>query len=230
MASSVVCHRCSKVLRRLRPSARAGIRQVLRFAGLDMRQARQMRPRSRARVSGRFYTFSVTLTGRGLNAWRASRSKIASTRSQPVRIRIACRAPGASDHQRRAVTIDPDNDKNPVIALREIADKTVPPDDLREGLIHSIQKNVEVDEPEAAAAPTLPRTAVRPRPRRPSQRSRRRRDHRRAAAARHGKPDADRAVVQRRLRRRRRSGRRLTAAGRRAGRLVTASCALLKPA
>lgn len=54
------------------------------------------------------------------------------------------------------VTVDPDNDKNPVISLREIADKTVPPDDLREGLIHSIQKNVEVDEPEKAAAPSLP--------------------------------------------------------------------------
>jgi len=54
------------------------------------------------------------------------------------------------------ITIEPDNDKNPVIALREIADKTIPPGDLREGLIHSIQRNVEVDEPEAAAAPTLP--------------------------------------------------------------------------
>lgn len=54
------------------------------------------------------------------------------------------------------VTVDPDNDKNPVISLREIAEQTVPPDDLREGLIHSIQKNVEVDEPEAAAAPSLP--------------------------------------------------------------------------
>ncbi len=53
------------------------------------------------------------------------------------------------------ITIDADNDKNPVVALREIADKTLPPDDLREGLIHSIQKNVEVDEPEAAAAPTM---------------------------------------------------------------------------
>ena len=59
------------------------------------------------------------------------------------------------------VTVDPDNDKNPVIALREIADKTIPPDDMREGLIHSIQKNVEVDEPEeggradaAAGAPS----------------------------------------------------------------------------
>ena len=55
-----------------------------------------------------------------------------------------------------AVTVEPDNDKNPVIALREIAEKTLPPDDMREGLIHSIQKNVEVDEPEAAAAPLLP--------------------------------------------------------------------------
>ena len=48
-----------------------------------------------------------------------------------------------------AITIDPENDKNPVIALREIAERTVPPEDMRESLIHSIQKNVEVDEPEA---------------------------------------------------------------------------------
>ncbi len=54
-----------------------------------------------------------------------------------------------------AVAIDPDDDKNPVISLREIADKSVPADDLRESLIHSIQKNVEVDEPEAGAAPVL---------------------------------------------------------------------------
>lgn len=55
-----------------------------------------------------------------------------------------------------AITVDPDNDKNPVIALREIAELTIPPDDMRENLIHSIQKNVEVDEPEAVAAPLLP--------------------------------------------------------------------------
>ena len=54
------------------------------------------------------------------------------------------------------VTVEPENDKNPVIALREIAEKTVAPDDMREGLIHSIQKNVEVDEPEPGAAPMLP--------------------------------------------------------------------------
>jgi DNA-directed RNA polymerase subunit omega len=54
-----------------------------------------------------------------------------------------------------AMTVDPENDKNPVVALREIAAKTVPADDLREGLIHSIQKNVEVDEPEEGAAPRM---------------------------------------------------------------------------
>ena len=53
------------------------------------------------------------------------------------------------------ITVDKENDKNPVIALREIADETIAPDDMREGLIHSIQKNVEVDEPEEDAAPVL---------------------------------------------------------------------------
>ncbi len=47
-----------------------------------------------------------------------------------------------------ALTIARDNDKNPVVALREIADETVSPDDLKEDLIHSLQKYVEVDEPE----------------------------------------------------------------------------------
>jgi DNA-directed RNA polymerase subunit omega len=54
-----------------------------------------------------------------------------------------------------AITVEPENDKNPVIALREIAEQTIAADDMREGLIHSIQKNVEVDEPETAAAPVL---------------------------------------------------------------------------
>jgi DNA-directed RNA polymerase subunit omega len=49
------------------------------------------------------------------------------------------------------ITIDRDKDKNPVVALREIADETLSPDDLKEDLIHSLQKHVEVDEPEAAA-------------------------------------------------------------------------------
>jgi DNA-directed RNA polymerase subunit omega len=40
-------------------------------------------------------------------------------------------------------------------ALREIDEQTVSADDIRESLIHSIQKNVEVDEPEAGSAPLL---------------------------------------------------------------------------
>jgi DNA-directed RNA polymerase subunit omega len=48
-----------------------------------------------------------------------------------------------------AITVDRDNDKNPVVALREIAEETLSPGDLKEDLIHSLQKHVEVDEPEA---------------------------------------------------------------------------------
>ena len=51
------------------------------------------------------------------------------------------------------VTVPADNDKNPVIALREIAEKTISSADMREGLIHSIQKEVELDEPEESATP-----------------------------------------------------------------------------
>src|ERR687898_223555 len=46
------------------------------------------------------------------------------------------------------ITVPRDNDKNPVVALREIAEETLSPDDLKEDLIHSLQKHVEVDEPE----------------------------------------------------------------------------------
>src|SRR6202048_421145 len=53
------------------------------------------------------------------------------------------------------ITVDRDNDKNPVVALREIADETVSPGDLKEDLIHSLQKYVEVDEPESEAVPLL---------------------------------------------------------------------------
>ncbi|TWG94692.1 DNA-directed RNA polymerase subunit omega [Mesorhizobium sp. J18] len=49
------------------------------------------------------------------------------------------------------ITVDRDNDKNPVVALREIADETLSPGDLKEDLIHSLQKHVEVDEPEPEA-------------------------------------------------------------------------------
>jgi DNA-directed RNA polymerase subunit omega len=53
------------------------------------------------------------------------------------------------------ITIDRDNDKNPVVALREIAEKTISPEDLQEDLIHSLQKYVEVDEPEAETVPLI---------------------------------------------------------------------------
>ena len=49
------------------------------------------------------------------------------------------------------ITLPRDNDKNPVVALREIADEMLSPDDLKEDLIHSLQKHVEVDEPEPEA-------------------------------------------------------------------------------
>ncbi|MGG7568374.1 DNA-directed RNA polymerase subunit omega [Rhodovulum sp. DZ06] len=47
-----------------------------------------------------------------------------------------------------AITVDRDNDKNPVVALREIADEMLSPDDLRESAIESHQRQIEVDEPE----------------------------------------------------------------------------------
>ncbi|MBP6819869.1 MAG: DNA-directed RNA polymerase subunit omega [Ferrovibrio sp.] len=46
------------------------------------------------------------------------------------------------------LTVDRDNDKNPVVALREIADETVDIETLRQRMIGGMQKHVEVDEPE----------------------------------------------------------------------------------
>jgi DNA-directed RNA polymerase subunit omega len=46
------------------------------------------------------------------------------------------------------LTLDRDNDKNPVCALREIADVTVSLDGLQNALIKGMQKHVEIDEPE----------------------------------------------------------------------------------
>ena len=66
-----------------------------------------------------------------------------------------------ASHRARAIsqgallTVDRDNDKNPVVALREVADETIDTDDLREDLIHSMQQHVEVDEPEPDAVPML---------------------------------------------------------------------------
>ena len=38
------------------------------------------------------------------------------------------------------LTIDRDNDKNPVVALREIADETIDPDKLRDDIVNDLQK------------------------------------------------------------------------------------------
>ena len=53
------------------------------------------------------------------------------------------------------LTVPRDNDKNPVVALREIGDGMIRPDDLKEEYIHSLQKYVEVDEPEAETVPLV---------------------------------------------------------------------------
>ena len=71
-----------------------------------------------------------------------------------------------ASHRARAISsgsqihVARDNDKNPVVALREIADSKLVPTDLREDVIHALQKQVEVDEPETEAAPPLVPSAV----------------------------------------------------------------------
>ena len=44
------------------------------------------------------------------------------------------------------LTVDRDNDKNPVVALREIADETVPLDELEIAVVEGLQRNIDVDE------------------------------------------------------------------------------------
>jgi len=46
------------------------------------------------------------------------------------------------------LTLDRDDDKNPVIALREIADETIQLAHLKDSLIRGMQKHIEIDEPE----------------------------------------------------------------------------------
>jgi len=48
------------------------------------------------------------------------------------------------------LSLDRDDDKNPVVALREIAEDTVGLDHLQESLVRGMQKHVEMDEPEEA--------------------------------------------------------------------------------
>ena len=62
-----------------------------------------------------------------------------------------------SAHRARAISagsqilVDRDNDKNPVVALREIADDVVDADDLRENLIGTLQRVDERSEAEEEA-------------------------------------------------------------------------------
>jgi DNA-directed RNA polymerase subunit omega len=53
------------------------------------------------------------------------------------------------------ITVGRDNDKDPVVALREIAAETINKDDLKEEFIHAMQKHVEVDEAEPTEMPLL---------------------------------------------------------------------------
>jgi len=46
------------------------------------------------------------------------------------------------------IRVERENDKNPVVALREIADEAIDPKALREEAIESHQRHIEVDEPE----------------------------------------------------------------------------------
>ena len=46
------------------------------------------------------------------------------------------------------LTMERDNDKNPVVALREIADETIDLEKLDQSVIQGLQKHMEVDEPE----------------------------------------------------------------------------------
>ena len=57
------------------------------------------------------------------------------------------------------LTIDRDRDKNPVVALREIAEQTVKPKELKESVIQSLQKVQIDDEEEADAVGNLAQSA-----------------------------------------------------------------------
>ena len=46
------------------------------------------------------------------------------------------------------LTLERDNDKNPVVALREIAEETINLGNLEEELIKGLQNHVDIDEPE----------------------------------------------------------------------------------
>jgi len=61
-----------------------------------------------------------------------------------------------------ALTVERDNDKNPVVALREIAEKTLTPDQLRHDMYRSLQRHSELEDVPVAAAVTIAETEDKP--------------------------------------------------------------------
>ena len=61
--------------------------------------------------------------------------------------------------QGAAITIDRDNDKNPVVALREIAEQSVRPGELHESVVSGLQKILPYDEDEADEVGSLSQSA-----------------------------------------------------------------------
>ncbi len=57
------------------------------------------------------------------------------------------------------LTVDRDRDKNPVVALREIAEQTIKPKDLKESVISGLQKILPDDEDEADEVSSLSQSA-----------------------------------------------------------------------
>ena len=53
------------------------------------------------------------------------------------------------------ITVERDNDKNPVVALREIAEETITPDQLRNEMTRSLQRHQEMEDVPVAAAVTV---------------------------------------------------------------------------
>ena len=87
----------------------------------------------------------------GFQGWRALPSKIAWCKI-PNRFELVLLA-GQRAREITAgspLTVDRDDDKNPVVALREIAEETVGLDHLKDSLMRGMQKHVEMDEPEEA--------------------------------------------------------------------------------
>ena len=61
-----------------------------------------------------------------------------------------------------ALTVERDNDKNPVVALREIAEKTMSVEQLRSDMMRSLQRHSELEDVPVAAAVTIAETEDKP--------------------------------------------------------------------